>query len=83
MEREIESAKKVLEANKDAKEATALKAADESLKKALYKVGELMYKQSGGAGADGAPGDGEPGKKAGGGKKDDGVIDAEFTEDAK
>ena len=81
VEREIETAKKVLEQNKDGKDAaaaTALKEADESLKKSLYKIGELMYRNAQGA----APG-GEANSARSGGqdnKKDDGVIDAEFTE---
>jgi molecular chaperone DnaK len=88
IEREIESAKKVLEQNKDAKDAAgvaALKDGEEKLKKALYKIGEMMYRNAqgapGAAGADptaqGAPSSGG----ARGGKKDDGVIDAEFTEE--
>ncbi|HNK45056.1 MAG TPA: molecular chaperone DnaK, partial [Pseudomonadota bacterium] len=84
IEREIESAKKVLEQNKDAKDAAgvaALKDGEEKLKKALYKIGEMMYRNAQGAQgaaaadptAQGAPSSGGPR----GGKKDDGVIDAE------
>jgi molecular chaperone DnaK len=88
VEREIEAAKKVLEANKEANDASsvqALKDGEEKLKKSLYKIGEMMYRQAGGA-PDGAPGGAAPGGATSGGpsgKKDDGVIDAEFTEDSK
>src|SRR5262249_16341753 len=57
VEREIESAKQVLEANREAKDANsakALKDAEERLKKSLYKLGEIMYKNAG-AGAGAAP----------------------------
>jgi molecular chaperone DnaK len=85
VEREIETAKKVLEKNREGKDSTAskeLKDAEERLKKALYKIGELMYKNVGGAaGAGGEAAAGAAG--GGGGKKDDGVIDAEFTEESK
>ncbi|TXG98150.1 MAG: molecular chaperone DnaK, partial [Nevskiaceae bacterium] len=87
VEREIESAKKVLESNreaKDAQSATALKEAEEKLKKSLYKIGEMMYRNAQGAQGGAAPGEQQqaPGG-ATGGKKDDGVIDAEFTEESK
>ena len=86
IEREIESAKAVLERLKDSKDASAgkeLKDAEEKLKKSLYKIGETIYRNAGAAG--GAPGgEAAPGGAAGGGKKaDDGVIDAEFTEESK
>ena len=90
VEREIESAKKVLETNKeanDAQSAGALKEAEERLKKSLYKIGEMMYRQAGGApgeaGPVGATSGGGGGAAGAAGKKDDGVIDAEFTEDGK
>ena len=88
VEREIEAAKKVLENNKEAKDAesaTALKDAEEKLKKSLYKIGEMMYRQAGGPAGDAGPGPaGATGGGAGpAGKKDDGVIDAEFTEEGK
>src|SRR5262249_19924604 len=66
VEREIESAKKVLEANREAKDAGAAKAlkdAEEQLKKSLFKIGEMMYRQ---AGAGAGPGQGpEQGQGAG------------------
>ncbi len=87
VEREIEAAKKVLEQHRDSKEASAasaLKESEEKLKKSLYKIGEMMYRSAQGApGADAAQGGPAPGGAAGGGKKDDGVIDAEFTEESK
>ena len=79
LERQIETAKNVLEQNKDGKNAHAMKTAEEDLKKALFKIGETLYRGAGAPGAEGGAGAaGAPG--AGGGKKDDGVIDAEFTE---
>jgi len=86
VEREIESAKKVLESNreaKDAQSATALKEAEEKLKKSLYKIGEMMYRQAGGAPGEAGPSGAAPGGGGTAGKKDDGVIDAEFTEEGK
>ena len=52
IEREIESAKKSPEQNKDAKDTAgvaALKDGEEKLKKALYKIGEMMYRNAQGA----------------------------------
>jgi len=88
IEREIEAAKKVLEKNRETKDAAAakeLKDTDEKLKKALYKIGEIMYRNVGATeGAAGAAAAGAgPAGGAAGGKKDDGVIDAEFTEESK
>ncbi len=88
VERQIEAAKKVLETHKEAKDAQsaqALKDAEEQLKKSLYKIGELMYRQAGAPGdaAGGAPGAGAAAGAGQSAKKDDGVIDAEFTEDSK
>ena len=87
VEREIEAAKKVLEQNKDGGTAQPLKDAEENLKKALYKIGEAMYRGAGGApGAGPEAGAGAAaGASAAGGKggKDEGVIDAEFTEEPK
>jgi molecular chaperone DnaK len=85
VEREIESAKKVLEANKDVKSAQPLKDAEEQLKKSLYKIGEMLYRNAGSAApggeAAGAAGAASGGAAGAGGKKDD-VIDAEFTEES-
>ena len=85
VEREIEAAKKVLEQNKDGGSAQPLKDAEENLKKALYKIGEAMYRGAGGAPGAGGPEAGATGASAAGGKgaKDEGVIDAEFTEEPK
>ncbi|MBL8635394.1 MAG: molecular chaperone DnaK [Myxococcales bacterium] len=86
VEREIESAKKILEQNRDAKDAgavAALKEGEEKLKKSLYKIGEMMYRNAQGAQGGAAPGEQQAPGGATGGKKDDGVIDAEFTEESK
>lgn len=86
VEREIESAKKLLEQNRDAKDAgavAALKEGEEKLKKSLYKIGEMMYRNAQGAPGGAAPGEQQAPGGAAGGKKDDGVIDAEFTEESK
>jgi len=80
VERQIEAAKKLLE-DKDGKNAAALRTAEEDLKKALYKVSEAMYRGAGGQGQGEAPVGAET--PSGGAKKDDGVIDAEFTEESK
>ncbi len=80
MEREIESAKKALEASKDQTDAGPLRAAEENLKKALYKIGETIYRASGGAAAQGEPQPGSAETQTSSNKPDDGVIDAEFTE---
>ncbi|MBL9002808.1 MAG: molecular chaperone DnaK [Myxococcales bacterium] len=86
VEREIEAAKKVLETHKEAKDAqsaTALKDAEEKLKKSLFKIGEMMYRQAGGAPGEAGPAGAAAGGGGQSGKKDDGVIDAEFTEEGK
>jgi len=88
VEREIEAAKKVLEENREAKDSTTaktLKDAEERLKKSLFKIGEMMYRSAGGPGAGpaGAAPGGAPGGAPGAGKKDEGVIDAEFTEESR
>ncbi|MCS6915371.1 MAG: molecular chaperone DnaK [Myxococcales bacterium] len=73
LERQIESAKKTLEANRDSKDAEPLRRAEQELTRALYKIGEAMYRAAGAA-------DATAGQSAGSQKRDDGVIDAEFTE---
>ncbi|MFO0620487.1 MAG: molecular chaperone DnaK [Polyangia bacterium] len=86
VEREIEAAKKTLEQHRDAKDASgvaALKEGEEKLKKSLYKIGEMMYRNAQGAQGGAAPGEQQAPGGATGGKKDDGVIDAEFTEESK
>jgi molecular chaperone DnaK len=86
VERGIENAKKVLEANKDAgKDAAPFKTAFNELQQASYKMAEQMYKTAAPSGA----GDGGGGAGGGGGgaeqttqeQKD--VIDAEFEEQPK
>ena len=84
VEEALKEGKTVLEANKDNPDAEALKAALETVQKASHKMAEAMYKQAGGSGpGPGAPPGGDSGVEdegAGGGKKDEGVIDAEFEE---
>jgi len=86
IEREIEAAKKTLEENKDAKDqaaVAALKQGEENLKKSLYKIGEMMYRNAQGSAQADASSHDSGGHQGGqqGGKKDEGVIDAEFTEE--
>jgi molecular chaperone DnaK len=84
VERGITEAKKVLEANKDAKDAATFKTAFDDLQKASYKMAEQMYKQAGAGASSSAGTDG--GSTAPGAtpeqttqeQKD--VIDAEFEE---
>ncbi len=71
------------------KNVDRIKKGTEELTKASHKLAEEVYKQSagkqqGGAGPEqGGPQDAGSGAKAGGGKKDDDVIDAEFREEKK
>ncbi len=77
----LEDAKKTLEANKDGDDPEVLKKAVETLQHASHKMAEEMYKAAGpAAGAPGAQPPPPPGAGAAPGKKDDGVIDAEFEE---
>jgi molecular chaperone DnaK len=69
----LEDAKKVLENNKEAKEAQVFKDAFERLQKASYKMAEQMYKGA-------APTGGEPG---GGGGGAPGASDAQTTQEQK
>ncbi len=82
VERQIEVAKKVREENKDGKNAQLLKTAEETLKKSLFKVSEAMYKAAGGPAADAGATADAAGAGPTGTKHDDGVIDAEFTEES-
>ncbi len=88
VERGLENAKKVLEANKDAgKDATPFKTAFNELQQASYKMAEQMYKGAAPSGGGDAGGAGGGGGGAGGAEqttqeqKD--VIDAEFEEQPK
>jgi molecular chaperone DnaK len=84
VEEELQSAQRVLEANKEPTKPGDLRAALESLQQAAHKVAEAMYRgaaaEGGGNGGDGgephAPGGGGPSKPSG----DSDVIDAEFEE---
>jgi len=75
----LTEAKKVLEENKEAKEAAVFNTAFETLQKASYKMAEQMYKQAGTEGAPaGAPG--TDGAAAATPQENKDVIDAEFEE---
>ena len=82
----LDDARKTFEANKDADDPDVLKKAIEQLQHASHKMAEEMYKAAGPApGAPGGPASGAqppppPGAGPAAGKKDDGVIDAEFEE---
>ena len=80
VETAIVDAKKVLEDNKDARDAAALKTAGETLQKALYKVGEAMYRQAGST-PSGEEGGAQPGADKDAGAAQGNVVDAEFTEE--
>jgi molecular chaperone DnaK len=83
VERGIESAKKVLEANKDAgKDATPFKTAFNELQQASYKMAEQMYKSAPSGGAAGTGGAGGGGAEQTTQEQKD-VIDAEFEEQPK
>ncbi|MGZ6142178.1 MAG: molecular chaperone DnaK, partial [Myxococcales bacterium] len=69
----VEEAKKVLEANKEPKEAQVFKDAFERLQKASYKMAEQMYKGA-------AP---PPGGDAGAGAGQPGASDAQTTQEQK
>jgi molecular chaperone DnaK len=84
VEEGLKNAKKILEENKDAKDAALFRNAFESLQKASYKMAEQMYKQAGAASGGGGGGGG--GAEGGGGgsgqttQENKDVIDAEFEE---
>ncbi|HXI59137.1 MAG TPA: molecular chaperone DnaK [Polyangia bacterium] len=86
LEEALKESKTTLEANRDPKDADALKAAFEKLQKASHKMAEVLYRAAssatgGGEGAQGGDGGGAPGGAAPGGKDD--VIDAEYTDAPK
>ena len=80
VEKEIENVKKVVSGD----DVTAIKSAVDALTTASHKLAEMMYaqaaKQDGGAGASASGSAGASGNAAGSGKKDDGVVDADFEE---
>jgi molecular chaperone DnaK len=83
VENALADAKKALEGG----EVQAMSTARDRLQTASHKLAEAMYKATAsqpqpGAGATGAPGDGGAGAgpAAGGQKKDEGVIDAEYVD---
>ncbi len=82
VENAITAAKKTLEENQEARDVGPLKAAQEALQKALFKVGEAMYRAANAtAGSDGGAA-GAPGAEAGATPPPpNNVVDAEFTEE--
>ena len=81
VEKEIENVKKVVSSD----DVAAIKAAIDALTTASHKLAEMMYAQAskdGGSagGSAGASSGGSAGGSASGGKKDDGVVDADFEE---
>ena len=79
VERGIEESKKILDDNKEAKDAAVFKHPFESLQKASYKMAAQMYKTSAPP-ADGA-GEAGPGASAASATQEQkDVIDAEFEE---
>jgi molecular chaperone DnaK len=79
VEEALKDAKKVLEENKDAREAGVFTAAHERLQKSSYKMAEQLYKGAQAASGGGEGGGGEappPGEEP----KSGDVIDAEFEE---
>jgi molecular chaperone DnaK len=83
VEEELKKAKDVLEANKDAAEATALNEAIDGLQRAAHKLAEAMYRSAGpgaGGGDGAAPGAGAAGGTSDSSRAQKDVIDAEFEE---
>jgi len=84
---EVEGKIKELRESIASEDAAKMKSGMEALQQSAMKMGQAMYAQGGAPGAEGAPGGpggpGGPGAGAGpqpGPKKDDDVIDAEFTD---
>ena len=78
VEKEIENVKKVVSSD----DVAAIKAAIDALTTASHKLAEIMYAQAAKDGGAGGPagGAGAAGGGASAGKKDDGVVDADFEE---
>ncbi|MDR0476906.1 MAG: molecular chaperone DnaK, partial [Desulfobulbaceae bacterium] len=74
VEKEIENVKKVVSTD----DVTAIKTALDALTTASHKLAEMMYAQA--SKQDGGAGGGAAGGTASAGKKDDGVVDADFEE---
>ena len=74
----VESAIADLRAVKDGEDVAAIKSRTDALAQAAMKLGELLYRQTQAApGGDGSAG---PGASAGGGAKDEKVVDADFED---
>ncbi|MSO64356.1 MAG: molecular chaperone DnaK [Alphaproteobacteria bacterium] len=77
----IESAVAELKSAKDGEDVAAIKAKTDALAQAAMKLGEAMYKAQAEQAAGGSAGGPDAGPQpAGGGKADDGVVDADFEE---
>ena len=74
----VETAIADLRAVKDGEDVAAIKSRTDALAQAAMKLGELLYRQTQAApGGDGSAG---PGASAGGGAKDEKVVDADFED---
>jgi len=80
VEEGVKKAKEVLEANKEATDATVFKSAFEELQKASYKMAEQMYKTQSPEAAQGGAGPGDAGATSFVSDANKDVIDAEFEE---
>ena len=76
----IESALFELKTASGTEDAAKISAKADELAKAAMKLGEALYRQSGGADAGQAPGGAGAGPSAGASAATDGVVDAEFEE---
>jgi molecular chaperone DnaK len=87
VEESLKRGREVLEQNKDASDATPLKAAIEDVQSASHKMAEQMYRATSGAQAGGQTAETGNGHEAGGGEKKGGgkgdVIDAEYEESGR
>ena len=78
LESALKDAKDILEANRTPKDAESFVGPFDRLQKASHKMAEALYKATGATG-----GDGGAQAPTATGEKDDGVIDAEFTDAPK
>jgi molecular chaperone DnaK len=77
---DIEANVKTLRSAIERDDAAAIKSGMETLEKSMHELAQVAY-QAAGAGGGGAPGGGgQASGPADKGKKDDGVIDAEFED---
>jgi len=76
IEEHVATVKKAMEGD----DAAAIRSAQDELARTSHKLAEAMYAKTSGPQQPGAGPGPEAGPKAGGGKKDDNVVDAEFEE---